>query len=1115
MVDSSRPAVPPVGVGAVCWDGPVTVEYQLQRRAAPASRVTLDPSQQAVVQHVRDVGGPLQVLAGPGSGKTTTLVELVAERVESGALAAEEILVLTFSRKAAQEIRSRIAARLDRTTATCPAMTFHSFCYALLRAEQDVADFRQPIRLLSAPEQDAVLAELLTGVDPLEWPESLRPALRTRGLTTELQRLFAAARAQDLDSADLLRLGESTGRADWTAAARFFDDVTSVAAFENTIDHTDLVFQAVRALGESSCRSRWRQRLGLVVVDEFQDTDPLQVELLQALAGDGRDVVVVGDPYQSIYGFRGADVGGILRFDDDFRTLSGEPAATLTLERTNRYGGVIADAVRSVVEGRGALGRVDGARFATLRAPRTDPERGGSVHVRTFSSATAEAEHIALLLREAHLVDEHPLPWERMAVLVRSGQRLDQLRRALSAAGVPVDVAGDELPLALEPAVRTLIGALHAAQTLRDGQDLDPSAAEAMLTGPLGGLDAAGMRRLGRVLRAADAEERGKPRASRRLVAEALADPSHLGTLWRPGPEGEAVEAAGAVARLLVRAVEQIVAGASAEEVLWTLWDGTDWPQRLRSEAESGAEGSARAHHDLDALCALFAEAARAEEREAHRSVTEVVRALEAQQIPADTLAQSGGEARAVQLMTAHRSKGLEWDLVVVAGVQDGEWPDTRLRSSLLAPDRLTRDGLGPYPTSGAAVAEERRLFYVACSRARERLVVTAVASGSDDGDQPSRFVAELHGHLESGGSAGQPSQPRRSLPSAEHRPRRALSLRSAVAELRRIGENTDDPAVRRRAAEQLARLAEHPAGRAADPSRWWGLAPATESGVPIRPADEPLRLSGSQVSQLMTCPLQWFLDHEANGTRATTSAQGFGSIVHAIAAEVVRTGVTPDVAQLSAHLDDVWDQLDYPAWVGQREKAAAVAALTTFVHWHENGSREVVAAEHPFDVVIDVDGREVRLKGSMDRVEVGEDGVHVVDLKTSKTKPTRRELEEHPQLGAYQLAVEHGATEDVAPGRPSAGAELVQLRTDGDKPAAVQPQAAPDPEAPFFALEQLRRSVHVIDTEELAAVESTGACGYCQFRRLCPAHDEGVSVLVRQRQRASDSSSRPEEGRR
>ena len=518
-------------------------------------------------------------------------------------------------------------------------------------------------------------------------------------------------------------------------------------------------------LDDPATRARWRSRFSLVVVDEYQDTDPLQVALLQAIAGDGRDLVVVGDPYQSIYGFRGADVRGILDFTDRFAT-GAEPVPVVTLRHTNRYGPTIGAAVRSIIDNRGVLGAVDGEAYAALRSPVSRSHDEGEVTVRTFSSPTAEAEHIALMLREAHLHGD--LGWQEMAVLVRSGQHVGRLQRALTAAGVPVEVAGDEIPLAVEPAVRTLLAAVHAADAMQAGELLDPASAAALLTGPLGGLDAASLRRLGRALRRDAAKDGSHPRPSRVLVAEALCDPVHLASLGRAGnPEGDAVAAAARLARLLKAAAEQIAARESAEQVLWTIWEKSGWHRRLEAEATDGGDGAARANHDLDALVALFVEAARAEEQQARLGIAEVVKRLEAQQIPADNLAQQGTSARSVQLMTAHRSKGLEWPLVVVAGVQDGEWPDVRLRSSLLQGDRLGPDGVLPPPTAREVLAEERRLFYVACSRARSRLVVTAVASGDDAGDQPSRFVGELHAHTL--GAAG------RALPGPQHRPRRAL----------------------------------------------------------------------------------------------------------------------------------------------------------------------------------------------------------------------------------------------------------------------------------------------------------------------------------------------------
>ncbi|MBD8605340.1 ATP-dependent helicase [Aeromicrobium sp. CFBP 8757] len=1068
------------------------IEYVLRTPdVEPAHVPTLDAEQRAVVDHP---GGPLLVLAGPGAGKTSTLVEVVADRVDRG-LAPDEILVLTFSRKAADELKSRIARRLARTTASTPAMTFHSFCYALVRQLQDPDDFVRPLQLLSAPEQDAVIQRLLAEGDAEEWPAIIRPSLRTRGLAAEMQRLLSTARGRDMDALDLLRLGESTGREEWKAAARFFDDYTGVAALQNTIDYSDLVFQAVQMLRDPARRDRVRAAYRLVVVDEYQDTDPLQVELLRALAGDGRDVIVVGDPYQSIYGFRGADVRGILDFRTQFPRPDGSPADLVVLSRTSRYGATISAAAASIVSNRGVLGAVDGPDFDGLRHLTPRRHLDGDVHVETFATPTAEAEHIALILREQRLARE--VPWGQMAVLVRSGADIARYQRSLSAAGVPVVVAGDELPLASEPSVRSLLAALRAADDIAHDRPLDPAAADSLLSGPLCGLDAPALRRVGRALRTADRTDERGPRASRLLLAEALGQPAVLLTLARPDePLGHSAAKASRLASLLRRAADQILAGESAERVLWTLWSGTPWRDRLRAEALGDGEGSARADHDLDVLVALFAQAARAEEQQQRRGLATFVAELEAQQIPADTLAQGAIAPDAVQLMTAHRSKGLEWRTVVVAGVQDGTWPDVRHRGSFLRAERLGPHGEVSPPTAREALREERRLFYVACTRARQHLVVTAVESGREDGDQPSLFVSELWDHLHRHADGSVPErQPRR-------RPDRPLSLRGSIAALRRLGETTDSDVVRDRVARSLALLAERPGGatRPARPERWWGMAAITRSELPMRDPEATIRLSGSSVSSIVECPLKWFYDHEVKASTATTTAQGFGSVVHAVAAEVAEQRLPADAEALGVYVDSVWDQLAFAAdWIGGRERAEARDALVRFVSWHLQHGRTTLAAEHEFSVTTTIDGREVTLGGSMDRVEIDADGVHVVDLKTSKSVADRKDLAEHPQLGFYQLAVDLGATSELAEGIRAAGAELVQLR-NGEKKLpdypVVQPQDAPPADQPFFALEQLTRSVHVIADESFDATPSEKSCRYCEFQRACPAQPEGASIL-------------------
>src|SRR4051794_32302853 len=195
--------------------------YRLLRTPPPtATRLVPDDAQRDVLAHP---GGPLLVLAGPGTGKTTTLVEAVARRVEGrrveAGLSPDEVLVLTFSRRAAQELRDRITARLGTTTAGPAAWTFHAFAYALVREHQQPEAFRDPLRLLSGPEQDVALRDLLRGSLELgrPWPPVLRACLTTRGLAEEVRALLARAREMGLEPADLERLAIREKRADWAA----------------------------------------------------------------------------------------------------------------------------------------------------------------------------------------------------------------------------------------------------------------------------------------------------------------------------------------------------------------------------------------------------------------------------------------------------------------------------------------------------------------------------------------------------------------------------------------------------------------------------------------------------------------------------------------------------------------------------------------------------------------------------------------------------------------------------------------------------------------------------------------------------------------------------------
>ncbi|WP_405744359.1 ATP-dependent helicase [Streptomyces sp. NBC_01525] len=1118
----------------------------------------LDAAQRAVVQH-RD--GPLLVLAGPGTGKTTTLVESVAARVRRGT-DPERILVLTFSRKAAVALRDRLAARLG-TTALPQATTFHSFCYALVRAHQDADLFADPLRLLSGPEQDLVVRELLAGQADLAaagrarvtWPDELRACLTTRGFADEVRAVLARSRELGLGPDALAAFARRTGRPDWGAAAAFLAEYLDVLDAQGVLDYAELVHRAVLLAEDAAtgAAARLTAAYDAVYVDEYQDTDPAQLRLLRALAGPGttrgapgtpgRTLLAFGDPDQSIYAFRGSDVNGILDFPTAFPRGDGTPAPVAVLTTARRPRAALLAATRQLAR-RMPLTRLPAA---TVHAHRDAAavRNGGRIDVLTYPTPGAELDNIADLLRRAHLEDG--VPWHEMAVLVRAGARsLPGVRRALTSAGVPLDIDGDDLPLRDEPAVAPLLTALRVAARAALGRGggaadgaggapvpdgpgaepvpapvpdgpggaavpgapvadpapatsvapahLTPETALDLLTSPLGGMDAADLRRLGRALRE---EERAAgtalPRPSDELLARALAAPERL--IAHDPAYARGAQRLG----LLLRTAEDLLAtGGTAEAALWELWNGTPWPQRLERAAHRGAAAGRNADRDLDAVVALFETAARAEERTGGRGALNFLEELDAQDIAADTLTRRVPTHDAVRLMTAHRAKGLEWRLVVVAGVQEGLWPDLRRRGSLLEADRIGRDGLAEPLTPGALLAEERRLFYVAATRARDRLVVTAVKAAADDGDQPSRFLTEL----------GVTPQ------DVTARPRRPLAVAALVAELRATTvDPAATPALRDAAAHRLARLAAlrdddgRPLVPAAHPDHWWGLAEPTHNTTPLRDRDHPVVLSGSALDQLArTCSLQWFLGREVKADAPATAAQGFGNVVHVLADEVASGRTPADLAVLMARLDSVWDALAFDApWKSRQEKENARDALERFLRWHTD-ERDIrgsttAASEHDFDVTLDAGPHQIRIRGTMDRVQRDDQGrAYVVDFKTGKQKPTGPDVEHHPQLAVYQLAVRQGALDDAFDGRTpdTAGAQLVHLRLGaprkegGDALPAVQTQ--PPPDDTWIGGLLAEAAGRVLD-ERFTPTTGTH-CTHCAFRASCSAQPEGRQII-------------------
>jgi superfamily I DNA/RNA helicase/RecB family exonuclease len=1007
----------------------------------------------------------LRVLGGPGTGKTTLAVAVVLDRVRSGEARPDQCLLLTSSRLAAAGLRDRVTAALGGTSTEPLARSHQSFGFGILRQAAALRGDPAP-RLLSGPEQDVILRELLAGhasgaAPAPPWPERVREALPTRGFRGELRDLLMRAVEYGLDAGDLAGLGRAHGRPEWAAAAqvlREYDQVTALSA-AGAYDPAWILTAAADLLqDEPEALARVRSGLRLVVVDDAQELTSAAGRLLRVICGSGPgpSVILLGDPDTAVQTFRGADPRFLA---EGWGTLGSGP--TLVLPTAYRLPEVTHAAAQRVARKIGAL---SGGRQRTARA--AGP--GGRLDVHLVRAVSQEASLVAAELREAHL--RHGVPWSEMAVVVRGQGRTTTLRRVLTASGVPVAAAGSDLPVRDEVAVRPLLALVRVVLDLAGGRTdvVDPQVAVDVLLSPVGGADAVVLRRLRRALREAELEA-GGTRSSDELLAEALV---HQGRLADIGAEALAARR---VARVIGAGVAAARGGPrpSAEDILWAMWSASGLARPWRDRALAGGAAGARADRDLDAVVGLFDAAAKFTDRLPQAGPEQFLTHILSQDIPGDTLIAGAPTGEAVAVLTPQAAAGREWRMVCVAGVQEGVWPDLRLRGSLLGSEQLvdvvTGRG-GSFRAAQAAVRyDETRLFLVALTRATERVVVTAVRS---DDEQPSVYLDVVD---------PLPDDCDGLRPFTELR--RTMTLPTLVAELRR--ELVDPaPQTRGRAVTALARLAREGVP-GADPSQWW-VTRALSDDRPLRGPGHVVRVSPSKVEAFGRCGLRWLLTTCGGEGPAVGSAE-IGTLVHGIAADLGEA----DAATLAAEVDARWHLLGLPrGWVSDRKRAEARTMTGRLAAYFDAARRDgwtALGAEVEMEVAL---GRVV-LRGQVDRLEQSPDGrLRVIDVKTGSRKPSRQDLPRHPQLGAYQLAVQEGAF--TRHGTASAGAALLQIGKAANKGITVQEQPAlADDDEPGWV-----RALVVETGEGMAAAQFTAQpgewCSQCQVKACCPLQPEG-----------------------
>ncbi|PRZ38553.1 superfamily I DNA/RNA helicase [Antricoccus suffuscus] len=1046
---------------------PVRLVAPVDQSSQPRS---YDDAQREVIEHAH---GVLRVVGGPGTGKTTVVAEAAARRLNDGA-PADSVLALTFGRRAAGQLRDEISGRSQVALQSPPVRSFESFAWGVLdRAARNEPDWGRP-RLITGPEQDLIIRELLAGALEGEgattWPPYLRAAMTTRGFARELRDVLMRCTEREISADQLRAWAQEFGRSDWAAIAAFIPEYSAVTGLRlaDAYDPAELV-RAVLDLFDKSpeALADERARLRHIYVDEAQELDPAKADLLDRVGAHAKSVVLVGDPDQSVFGFRGADPYLLVQPPHDL--LSN----TVVLPHSYRADETLIAPVRRWSERLSGVG--SHRRFVGIAEAVGDLDQTEAppIEIVIAQSDAREAAAIAQRLQRLHLEDG--VRWQDMAVIVRStAASLPALRRAFSAAEVPLTVTGDEVPVVDNPAVQGILGIVRLAL---DDDAVDVQTIEGVLCSPYFGEDALSVRRMRKTLRRAELQ-RGGGRSSSGILCGAIRDPQS--PVLEDAAQIDSLAQLGALVTKIRQAADD---GATPEELLYLAWQDRDVERRWRDAALAGGTTGAEADARLDAIIVMFDVAAAYTERMRAVGFLQFVDYLCAQDLPADRLSKTAARGGAVRVVTANNAKGLQWDVVVVANVQAERWPNLVPRGSLLGSELLVDLAAGRAAGSvdrvAQMLAEERRLFYVAISRARRRLIISAHETIDA---RPSRFVTDFAeiAHVE----------PQK----ATHQLTRGLSMPDLVADLRLCLLDPSSTAEQRNTAAQcLARLAADGV-TSAHPDSWYGLKKLTD----IRPVVDEGQLvpvSPSKVESFVKCELRWFLEGVAGGTSSSRSE--VGTLVHeAFAAIEDLDGRS--ASQIAAAMGEIvehgWDGISFDSkWESRKERAAVGEMLDKLAAWLvQREGTTWVANEIMFEHAVGA----AKVRGAADRIERTEDGDYVViDLKTGTTKPTAKEIDANPQLGIYQFAIESGGLAEVTGDAPrSAGAMLVFPRPKKTGVAELKQKPLDSAADPGWVRDLIDTSAAGMGGASFVArIDAT--CRTCSAKRCCPLFDEGSEV--------------------
>lgn len=987
----------------------------------------LDGDQAAVVALADDVDAV--VLGGAGTGKTETLLELVADRLRVRGWDPGEILVLGATRRSAAALRDRLAARLAIATPGPIARTAASLAHSIVAAAAVRLDAAPPVYVSGADHdriiRDLLESEALDGSDGYWSAAGLGRDLRMlAAFRAEVRDLIARAVERGVSSERLGELGAARGRPEWSAVATFWPKLAERIELEHAgYEPLDSNYVLRRAADLVSAGDPSAPSLRLVVVDDAQELGFGGLRLLGALGARGSRIIAFGDPDLATQTFRGAIPAGFTAADGLWSSTARVPER-LVLGTVHRHGEAIGGAIARAVSGMNELAKGFAGRRQTAAAGGE-----GLIEAVRVPGAHEQAAFVARRLRERHARDG--VPFGSMAVVGRTAGSAARLARELRGMHVPTSVGGETARDGSNYATHGLLLALALATGV---VELDADRAEEILGSCVGRLDPVALRRLRTGLRA-EALRAGRDESGRELLVEALRIPAAFDVLDF-GP----ARVARRVADLLQALTARLGESAGVEELLWEVWSRSGLEREWGEAARGAGLDADLANDQLDEVLSLFDAAARFVERTPDASVVSFVARRLGARLADDSLARRAA-VDAVLVGTPSSLLGREFDSVVVVDLEEGVWPNLRPRGSLLRHAELLDE---PELATDTATRrkelldDELRMLASTLGRARSRLLAVGILGGDVAPSPFLRRIAPWRDATTSDASGSEVAYREPEIEDLGAEGLEPLTLRGLTARLRRELARSGAPGgrpdiARERSAAGLVRLAEAGVPGAA-PSSWYGI-PESTTLAPLREPDEEVPVSPSRLETFGTCQLHWAIEQLGGGSGSF--AASVGTIVHAVAERIDRESVEDVLPEIEHALAGLPYETQWEAEADRaraRELAQRLVAYQAGLH---AAGGETIGREEAFEVTI---GRAV-LRGRIDRIErTADETAVIVDFKTGKEArfSSDASVADHAQLSAYQVALVDGGLSgevgELAAALGNGGARLVVLGREPKK---------------------------------------------------------------------------------